>query len=159
MCLLSKEGKESSFCNVPSTVECWCVDGCCTNRSSKGTNAGYFQKSWDVPFVWVWQLPFSLSSQGQIEIDDQVEGLHYLASQYDFIDLDRVGIHGWSYGGYLSLMALMQRSDIFRVCSYIEYLFWWCKQNVSSNRVTSLRWSQHKDQWDAVLCLFPSRFF
>ncbi|PKU35307.1 dipeptidyl peptidase 8 [Limosa lapponica baueri] len=52
---------------------------------------------------------------GQIEIDDQVEGLQYLASQYDFIDLDRVGIHGWSYGGYLSLMALMQRSDIFRV--------------------------------------------
>ncbi|PNI74341.1 DPP8 isoform 13, partial [Pan troglodytes] len=53
--------------------------------------------------------------QGQIEIDDQVEGLQYLASRYDFIDLDRVGIHGWSYGGYLSLMALMQRSDIFRV--------------------------------------------
>ncbi|XP_065267643.1 dipeptidyl peptidase 8 isoform X3 [Emys orbicularis] len=53
--------------------------------------------------------------QGQIEIDDQVEGLQYLASQYDFIDLDRVGIHGWSYGGYLSLMALMQRSDLFRV--------------------------------------------
>ncbi|XP_063452795.1 dipeptidyl peptidase 8 isoform X8 [Pan paniscus] len=52
---------------------------------------------------------------GQIEIDDQVEGLQYLASRYDFIDLDRVGIHGWSYGGYLSLMALMQRSDIFRV--------------------------------------------
>ncbi|OBS72976.1 hypothetical protein A6R68_12430 [Neotoma lepida] len=52
---------------------------------------------------------------GQIEIDDQVEGLQYLASQYDFIDLDRVGIHGWSYGGYLSLMALMQRSDIFKV--------------------------------------------
>ncbi|CAK6432135.1 unnamed protein product [Pipistrellus nathusii] len=52
---------------------------------------------------------------GQIEIDDQVEGLQYLASRYDFIDLDRVGIHGWSYGGYLSLMALIQRSDIFRV--------------------------------------------
>uniref|UniRef100_A0A7M4DVQ6 dipeptidyl-peptidase IV n=1 Tax=Crocodylus porosus TaxID=8502 RepID=A0A7M4DVQ6_CROPO len=52
---------------------------------------------------------------GQIEIEDQVEGLQYLASQHDFIDLDRVGIHGWSYGGYLSLMALMQRSDIFRV--------------------------------------------
>ncbi|XP_078189545.1 dipeptidyl peptidase 8 isoform X15 [Callithrix jacchus] len=52
---------------------------------------------------------------GQIEIDDQVEGLQYLASRYDFIDLDRVGIHGWSYGGYLSLMALMQRSDVFRV--------------------------------------------
>uniref|UniRef100_A0A6I8NF23 dipeptidyl-peptidase IV n=1 Tax=Ornithorhynchus anatinus TaxID=9258 RepID=A0A6I8NF23_ORNAN len=52
---------------------------------------------------------------GQIEIEDQVEGLQYLASRYDFIDLERVGIHGWSYGGYLSLMALLQRSDIFRV--------------------------------------------
>lgn len=66
---------------------------------------------------------FSLFWQGQIEIDDQVEGLQYLASQYDFIDLDRVGIHGWSYGGYLSLMALMQRSDIFRVCDFLWYFF------------------------------------
>lgn len=66
---------------------------------------------------------FSLFWQGQIEIDDQVEGLQYLASQYDFIDLDRVGIHGWSYGGYLSLMALMQRSDIFRVCDFLLYFF------------------------------------
>nr|XP_060611592.1 dipeptidyl peptidase 8 [Anolis sagrei ordinatus] len=52
---------------------------------------------------------------GQIEISDQVEGLQYLASRYEFIDLDRVGIHGWSYGGYLSLMALLQRPEIFKV--------------------------------------------
>ncbi|XP_060115945.1 dipeptidyl peptidase 8 [Heteronotia binoei] len=52
---------------------------------------------------------------GQIEINDQVEGLQYLASRYEFIDLDRVGIHGWSYGGYLSLMALLQKPDIFKV--------------------------------------------
>lgn len=131
---------------MPSTVECWCVVGCCTKRSSKGMNAGYFQKSWECAFCLALTTHL-LSSQGQIEIDDQVEGLHYLASQYDFIDLDRVGIHGWSYGGYLSLMALMQRSDIFRVCSYIEYLFWWCRQNFSLNHVTSLRYSQHKDKW------------
>lgn len=80
----------------------------------------------------------SLPCQGQIEIDDQVEGLQYLASQYDFIDLERVGIHGWSYGGYLSLMALTQRSDIFRVCSCIEYLLWWCRQSFSFNSVTSM---------------------
>lgn len=35
-------------------------------------------------------------------------------------------------------MALMQRSDIFRVCSYIEYLFWWCKQNFSFNHVSGV---------------------
>lgn len=52
---------------------------------------------------------------GQVEIDDQVEGLQYLAAKHSFIDLDRVGIHGWSYGGYLSLMALIQKPDIFRV--------------------------------------------
>ncbi|KAE8618444.1 hypothetical protein XENTR_v10009385 [Xenopus tropicalis] len=52
---------------------------------------------------------------GQVEIDDQVEGLQYLAAKHSFIDLDRVGVHGWSYGGYLSLMALIQRPDIFRV--------------------------------------------
>uniref|UniRef100_A0A8D2LUP7 dipeptidyl-peptidase IV n=1 Tax=Varanus komodoensis TaxID=61221 RepID=A0A8D2LUP7_VARKO len=52
---------------------------------------------------------------GQIEIADQVEGLQYLASRYEFIDLDRVGIHGWSYGGYLSLTALLQRPEIFKV--------------------------------------------
>ena len=33
-----------------------------------------------------------------MEIDDQVEGLMWLASQVDFIDMNRVGIHGWSYG-------------------------------------------------------------
>uniref|UniRef100_T1DN93 dipeptidyl-peptidase IV n=1 Tax=Crotalus horridus TaxID=35024 RepID=T1DN93_CROHD len=52
---------------------------------------------------------------GQIEIGDQVEALQYLASQYEFIDLDRVGIHGWSYGGFLSLMALLQKPEIFKV--------------------------------------------
>ncbi|XP_005990176.1 dipeptidyl peptidase 8 [Latimeria chalumnae] len=52
---------------------------------------------------------------GQIEIEDQVEGLQYLASKYNFIDMERVGIHGWSYGGYLSLMALVGRPDIFKV--------------------------------------------
>ena len=33
-----------------------------------------------------------------MEIDDQVEGLMWLASQVDFIDTNRVAIHGWSYG-------------------------------------------------------------
>ncbi|KAL5019615.1 hypothetical protein ScPMuIL_002507 [Solemya velum] len=52
---------------------------------------------------------------GMVEIDDQVEGLQWLASRVDFIDLRRVAIHGWSYGGYLSLMGLAQRSDVFKL--------------------------------------------
>uniref|UniRef100_A0AAX7TT78 dipeptidyl-peptidase IV n=1 Tax=Astatotilapia calliptera TaxID=8154 RepID=A0AAX7TT78_ASTCA len=52
---------------------------------------------------------------GQVEIEDQVEGLHYIADKYKFVDLSRVAIHGWSYGGFLSLMGLIHRPDIFKV--------------------------------------------
>lgn len=33
-----------------------------------------------------------------MEVEDQVEGLQWLAANTDFIDLSRVAIHGWSYG-------------------------------------------------------------
>ncbi|KAL4216453.1 dipeptidylpeptidase [Mactra antiquata] len=52
---------------------------------------------------------------GTTEIEDQVEGLQNLMSKVDFIDESRIAIHGWSYGGYLSLMGLAQRPDIFKV--------------------------------------------
>lgn len=35
---------------------------------------------------------------GQVELADQVAVLKILADQLGFIDLNRVGIHGWSYG-------------------------------------------------------------
>ncbi|XP_043933383.1 dipeptidyl peptidase 8 [Protopterus annectens] len=52
---------------------------------------------------------------GQVEIADQVEGLQYIASKCKFIDMERVGIHGWSYGGYLSLIGLILHPEIFKV--------------------------------------------
>uniref|UniRef100_UPI00398E7175 dipeptidyl peptidase 8-like n=1 Tax=Pristiophorus japonicus TaxID=55135 RepID=UPI00398E7175 len=52
---------------------------------------------------------------GQVEIEDQVEGLQYLAAKHSFVDMERVAIHGWSYGGYLSLMGLVRRPEIFKV--------------------------------------------
>ena len=36
--------------------------------------------------------------QGQVEIEEQVEGLQYVAKATDFVDLSRIAIHGWSYG-------------------------------------------------------------
>lgn len=57
-------------------------------------------------------------NQGQVEIEDQVEGLHYVANKYKFVDLSRVAIHGWSYGGFLSLMGLIHKPDIFKVYIY-----------------------------------------
>ena len=44
---------------------------------------------------------------------DQVEALSLLGSQYRELDLSRVGIYGWSFGGYFSAHAVMQRPDVF----------------------------------------------
>ncbi|KAL7017779.1 hypothetical protein ACKWTF_010525 [Chironomus riparius] len=52
---------------------------------------------------------------GTVELADQVEVLRILSKQLGFIDLNRVAIHGWSYGGYLSLMGLVQYPDLFKV--------------------------------------------
>lgn len=52
---------------------------------------------------------------GQVEIEEQVEVLEWLAENTGYIDMKRIAVHGWSYGGYLSLMALAQRPDIFKL--------------------------------------------
>ncbi|MFI8913360.1 alpha/beta fold hydrolase [Streptomyces sp. NPDC053513] len=45
-------------------------------------------------------------------LDDQVEALRALAGSLP-LDLDRVAIRGWSYGGYLAARAVLQRPDVF----------------------------------------------
>jgi len=50
---------------------------------------------------------------GQIEVRDQVEGIRWLET-LGFADVSRVGIYGWSYGGYMALMALATAPDVFK---------------------------------------------
>ncbi|MBH1935638.1 S9 family peptidase [Streptomyces sp. AV19] len=45
-------------------------------------------------------------------LDDQVEALRALAGEYP-LDLGRVAIRGWSYGGYLAALAVLRRPDVF----------------------------------------------
>eukprot|EP00127_Corallochytrium_limacisporum_P007368 Clim_evm5s249 gene=Clim_evmTU5s249 len=52
---------------------------------------------------------------GRTEMADQVDGLKYLFNEHQWLDPTRVAIHGWSYGGYLSLLGLAQYPDIFKV--------------------------------------------
>lgn len=49
---------------------------------------------------------------GGIEVQDQVKGVEFLRS-LPFVDARRIGIFGWSYGGYMTLMCLMQAPDAF----------------------------------------------
>jgi dipeptidyl-peptidase-4 len=51
---------------------------------------------------------------GTIEVADQVDGVKWLAAQ-GLADPARVGVMGWSYGGYMSLMCLAQAPEVFRV--------------------------------------------
>jgi len=51
---------------------------------------------------------------GQVEVKDQVDGLEYLIEK-GYIDKNRIGVTVWSYGGYLALLCLAQRPDIFKV--------------------------------------------
>ncbi|MBD9733132.1 S9 family peptidase [Streptomyces sp. H28] len=47
-----------------------------------------------------------------LTLDDQVEALHALADSHP-LDLSRVAIRGWSYGGYLAALAVLRRPDVF----------------------------------------------
>ncbi len=46
-------------------------------------------------------------------LDDQVEALHAAAELEPRLDLSRVAIRGWSFGGYLSALAVLRRPDVF----------------------------------------------
>jgi dipeptidyl-peptidase-4 len=54
-------------------------------------------------------------SFGRIPLDDQVDALRALGRAHPELDLDRVGIYGWSFGGYMSALALLRRPDVFKV--------------------------------------------
>ncbi|VDM95738.1 unnamed protein product [Thelazia callipaeda] len=52
---------------------------------------------------------------GTVEVEDQVEGLREVAKRTDgLLDLNRVAVMGWSYGGYLSLLCLAKNPNVYR---------------------------------------------
>jgi dipeptidyl-peptidase-4 len=63
-----------------------------------------------------------------VPLDDQAAGLKSLGDKYAEMDLLRVGITGWSFGGYFSAMAAMRRPDVYKaavagapVCDFRDY--------------------------------------
>jgi dipeptidyl-peptidase-4 len=48
---------------------------------------------------------------GEIEVRDQLAGIRWLGG-LPFIDAKRIGVFGWSYGGYMTLMLLAKGSDL-----------------------------------------------
>jgi dipeptidyl-peptidase-4 len=50
---------------------------------------------------------------GQLEVDDQIAGARYLQS-LPYVDKDRLGVTGWSYGGYMTLLLLTAPDSPFK---------------------------------------------
>jgi dipeptidyl-peptidase-4 len=49
---------------------------------------------------------------GSVEVQDQVAGVTFLKS-LPYVDPKRIAVFGWSYGGYMALMCMMQAPDVF----------------------------------------------
>ncbi|NUT11516.1 MAG: prolyl oligopeptidase family serine peptidase [Nonomuraea sp.] len=50
-----------------------------------------------------------------VVLEDQVDALHAAAARHPDLDLGRVAIRGWSYGGYLAAAAVLRHPDVFHV--------------------------------------------
>lgn len=48
------------------------------------------------------------------ETADQMEGIKYLKS-LPYVDADRIGVHGWSYGGFMTMNLMMRHPETFKV--------------------------------------------
>jgi dipeptidyl-peptidase-4 len=49
---------------------------------------------------------------GSVEVRDQARGVEFLKT-LSYVDADRIGIFGWSYGGYMALMCAMQNPELY----------------------------------------------
>jgi len=51
---------------------------------------------------------------GDIEVKEQMVGVNFLKS-LSFVDPERIGVDGWSYGGFLTIMMMLKNPDVFKV--------------------------------------------
>ena len=51
---------------------------------------------------------------GQVEMQDQMKGVDFLKS-LPYVDADRMGVHGWSFGGFMTISLMTNYPDVFKV--------------------------------------------
>ena len=51
---------------------------------------------------------------GQIEMQDQMKGVEYLKT-LPYVDADRIGVHGWSFGGFMTISLMTNYPEVFKV--------------------------------------------
>jgi dipeptidyl aminopeptidase/acylaminoacyl peptidase len=62
---------------------------------------------------------------GKYELEDILDGLNYLNRQHGYLDMDRVGIYGGSYGGFMALYALSHAPETFKAGAALRAVTNW----------------------------------
>tara|TARA_B100001142_G_scaffold326653_1_gene382579 strand:+ start:1780 stop:3933 length:2154 start_codon:yes stop_codon:yes gene_type:complete len=86
------------------------IVACVDNRGTGGKGA-YFKK-------------MTYKELGKLETIDQINAAKYFGS-LPYIDKNRIGIQGWSYGGYMSSLAITKGSDIFSLAIAVAPVTSW----------------------------------
>lgn len=56
---------------------------------------------------------YDLLDYGGLEVEDIVSAGHYIRDHLDYVSDDRIGVIGWSHGGYISLLSVLRNQDLF----------------------------------------------
>ena len=56
----------------------------------------------------------TFSHLGEVEMEDQMKGVEFLTS-LPYVDKDRLGVHGWSFGGFMTTNLMCSHPDVFKV--------------------------------------------
>ena len=62
---------------------------------------------------------------GTVEVDDQIKTVEELLKKYSYLDGEKIGIWGWSYGGYVSGMSLMRDNNVFKCATSVAPVTDW----------------------------------
>lgn len=83
---------------------------------------------------------------GGKDLDDEVAGVEYLKT-LDYVDTDYVGIYGGSYGGFMTLMAMFLRPDVFEAGAALRSVTDWESYNASYTQARLGRVSDNKEAY------------
>ena len=70
---------------------------------------------------------------GQVELVDQLEVLKQMEGEFEYLDMTRMAINGWSYGGYLALRGIMDFPHVFKVMRTHTNVIWIVKFSVKDS--------------------------
>jgi len=65
-----------------------------------------------------------------LDLDDEVDGVRYVLKHYPYVAPGKVGIWGWSYGGFMTNIAMFKRPDVFKVGASVAAVNDWRNYNL-----------------------------